>query len=220
MGEIITASLPCDMIHLLIASIAPMASPSGLIWHISIICSASLISLFNSFVYLPMCGTVKIFRVDKGKKKTKPEKQLNHTISMDKETTFSIIKPDAMRQNNAGRIMSRITEAGFRISALKMLKMTPNEAESFYEIHRERPFFAGLVEFMSSGPVIVMVLSHPDAVNKYRSLIGATDPALAAAGTIRAEFGTDRGMNAVHGSDSPENAFRESSFFFPLIEIF
>ena len=101
-----------------------------------------------------------------------------------------------------------------------MVHMTRSQAEGFYEVHRERPFYPGLVEFMSSGPAIVMVLRHADAVEEFRRLIGTTDPAKAAPGTIRAEFGTDVRMNAVHGSDSPENAMREASFFFSAIELF
>jgi nucleoside-diphosphate kinase len=139
---------------------------------------------------------------------------------MSEEITFSIIKPDAVGRGNTGRILARISEAGFRIAALKMLHMTRGQAEGFYEVHRGRPFYEGLVEFMSSGPVIVIVLSHPNAVEEFRSLIGTTDPAKAAPGTVRADFGTDVRMNAVHGSDSPENALREASFFFSAIEIF
>ena len=139
---------------------------------------------------------------------------------MSEDITFSIIKPDAVGRGYTGSILARISEAGFRIAALKMLHMTRGQAEGFYEVHRGRPFYEGLVEFMSSGPVIVTVLSHPNAVEEFRSLIGTTDPAKAAPGTVRAEFGTDVRMNAVHGSDSPENARREASFFFSAIEIF
>jgi len=139
---------------------------------------------------------------------------------MSEDITFSIIKPDAVGRGDTGRILARISEAGFRIAALKMLHMTRGQAEGFYEVHRGRPFYEGLVEFMSSGPVIVTVLSHPNAVEEFRSLIGTTDPAKAAPGTVRADFGTDVRMNAVHGSDSPENALREASFFFSAIELF
>lgn len=139
---------------------------------------------------------------------------------MSVDITFSIIKPDAVGRGDAGRILARISEAGFRIAALKMLHMTRGQAEGFYEVHRGRPFYEGLVEFMSSGPVLVTVLSHPNAVEEFRSFIGTTDPAKADPGTVRADFGTDVRMNAVHGSDSPENALREASFFFSAIEIF
>ncbi len=139
---------------------------------------------------------------------------------MSEDITFSIIKPDAVGRGDSGRILARFSEAGFRIAALKMLHMSRSQAEGFYEVHRDRPFYEGLVEFMSSGPVIVTVLSHPNAAEEFRSLIGTTDPAKAAPGTVRAEFGTDVRMNAVHGSDSPENARREASFFFSAIEIF
>lgn len=139
---------------------------------------------------------------------------------MNNEITFSIIKPDALARGDAGRILARITEAGFSITALKMLYINRQQAEEFYSVHRERPFYPGLVEFMSSGPVIVMVLKHDNAVEEFRKFIGSTDPARADKGTIRAEFGTDVRMNAVHGSDSPENAHREAHFFFSSIEIF
>jgi len=139
---------------------------------------------------------------------------------MSNDITFSIIKPDALGSGNAGSIISRINKAGFRIAALKMLHMTRAQAESFYEVHRERPFYPELVEFMSSGPALVMVLRHADAVEEFRRLIGATDPARALPGTIRADFGTNVRINAVHGSDSPENALREASFFFSAIEIY
>ncbi len=139
---------------------------------------------------------------------------------MSNDITFSIIKPDALGRGDAARILCRIAEAGFSIAALKMLRMTRTQAEGFYDVHRERPFFPALVEFMSSGPVMVMVLRHQNAVEEFRHLVGSTDPARAEPGTIRAEFGTDVRMNAVHGSDSPENALREASYFFSSIEIF
>jgi nucleoside-diphosphate kinase len=139
---------------------------------------------------------------------------------MNDDITFSIIKPDALGRGDAGRILARITEAGFSIAALKMLYINRMQAEEFYSVHRERPFYPGLVEFMSSGPVIVMVLRHEKAVEEFRRLIGSTDPAKAEKGTIRADFGTDVRMNAVHGSDSPENALREARFFFSVIEMF
>jgi len=139
---------------------------------------------------------------------------------MNDDITFSIIKPDALGRGDAGRILARITEAGFSIAALKMLYINRMQAEEFYSVHRERPFYPGLVEFMSSGPVIVMVLRHEKAVEEFRHLIGSTDPSKADKGTIRADFGTDVKTNAVHGSDSPENALREAGFFFSTIEIF
>lgn len=139
---------------------------------------------------------------------------------MSNDITFSIIKPDALGRGDAARILCRIAEAGFSIAALKMLHMSRTQAEGFYDVHRERPFFPALVEFMSSGPVMVMVLRHQNAVEEFRHLVGSTDPARAEPGTIRAEFGTDVRMNAVHGSDSPENALREASYFFSSIEIF
>ena len=139
---------------------------------------------------------------------------------MSSDITFSIIKPDAMRRGDAGRIIARIIDAGFRLAALRMLHLTLGQAEAFYEIHRGKPFYPGLVTFMSSGPVIVMVLRHDNAVEEFRRLIGSTDPKKAEKGTIRADFAGSIQENAVHGSDSPENALLESRFFFPSIEIF
>ncbi len=139
---------------------------------------------------------------------------------MNNNLTFSIIKPDAVGRGDSGRIIARITDAGFRITGLRMVHMTPPQAEAFYAVHRERPFYSDLVTFMTSGPVIVLALIHSDAVEAFRTLIGATDPSRAAAGTIRAEFGTGIQTNAVHGSDSPENALREVSFFFSATELF
>jgi nucleoside-diphosphate kinase len=134
--------------------------------------------------------------------------------------TFSIIKPDAVRSGKTGPVLAMINEAGFEIAAMKMLRLTRQQAEEFYAVHRERNFYHGLVEFMTSGPVVVMVLRHENAVEQFRELIGNTDPAKAGKGTVRAVFATDVQMNAVHGSDSPENAEREAGFFFPSIEIF
>jgi nucleoside-diphosphate kinase len=134
--------------------------------------------------------------------------------------TFSIIKPNAVRTGKAGPILAMINEGGFEISALRMVRMTVGQAETFYEIHRGKPFFEGLIEFMTSGPVVVMVLRHENAVNEFRKLIGATDPAKAEPGTIRKIFAVSVQMNAVHGSDSDENAEREASFFFSGVERF
>lgn len=133
--------------------------------------------------------------------------------------TFAIIKPDAVRAGTTGRIIQRITDDGFRIRGLKLIHMTLKQAEGFYAVHRERPFFAGLTEFMSSGPCMVMVLEKTEAVPAWRNLMGATDPAKADAGTLRKEFGDSMGENAVHGSDSDENAAIEISYFFSQIEI-
>ena len=133
--------------------------------------------------------------------------------------TFAIIKPDAVRGGDTGSIIQRIIDGGFQIRALKMLHMTLKEAEGFYAVHRERPFFAGLTEFMSSGPCVVIVLQKDGAVKGWRDLMGATDPAKADEGTIRKEFGSSVGENATHGSDSDENAAIEISYFFSQIEI-
>jgi nucleoside-diphosphate kinase len=134
--------------------------------------------------------------------------------------TFSIIKPNAVRTGKTGPILAMINEGGFEIAAMRMVKMTLPQAESFYSIHKGKPFFEGLIEFMTSGPVVVMILRHEDAVDKFRKLIGATDPAKAEAGTIRRTFAVSVQMNAVHGSDSVENAISEANFFFSGIERF
>jgi len=134
--------------------------------------------------------------------------------------TFSIIKPNAVRTGKTGPILAMINEAGFEITAMKMVRMTTEQAQSFYAVHKERPFFDGLVEFMTSGPVFVMVLRHENAVEEFRKLIGATDPAKAEPGTIRKLFAVSVQMNAVHGSDSDENAEREANFFFSTFERF
>ncbi len=133
--------------------------------------------------------------------------------------TFAIIKPDAVRAGHIGNIIQRITDNGFRLGAVKMLHMTLREAEGFYAVHRERPFFAGLTEFMSSGPCVVMALEKDGAVKAWRDLMGATDPAKADEGTIRKEFGGSVGENATHGSDSDENAAIEIAYFFSQLEL-
>ena len=133
---------------------------------------------------------------------------------MQGDITFSIIKPNAVRTGKSGPILAMINEGGFELSAIRMVRMTLQQAESFYEVHKGKPFFEGLIEFMISGPVIVMILRHENAVNEFRKLIGATDPAKAEPGTIRKIFAVSVQMNAVHGSDSDENAIREASFFF------
>ena len=133
--------------------------------------------------------------------------------------TFAIIKPDAVRAGNTGSIIQRINDSGFKIRALKLVHLTLKQAEGFYEVHRERPFFPGLTEFMSSGPSVVMVLEKEGAVKAWRDLMGATDPAKADAGTIRKEFGASVGENATHGSDSDENAAIEIGYFFSRLEL-
>src|SRR5688572_9353618 len=133
--------------------------------------------------------------------------------------TFGIIKPDAVRAGNTGSIIQRILDGGFKIRGLKLIHMTRREAEGFYDVHRERPFFSGLTEFMSSGPCVVMALEKEGAVKAWRDLMGATDPAKADGGTLRKEFGGSVGENAVHGSDSDENAKIEIAYFFSQIEL-
>lgn len=130
-----------------------------------------------------------------------------------------MIKPDAVRAQVIGEIIAMITGAGFRILGLKQLQMSQGDAERFYEVHRERPFFNSLCEFMSGGPTVVIALARENAVAEYRALIGATDPADAAEGTIRRRFAASKGENAVHGSDSVENGVREIGFFFAAREL-
>jgi nucleoside-diphosphate kinase len=130
------------------------------------------------------------------------------------ERTFSIIKPDATRRNLTGKVNAVIEDAGLRIVAQRRIRMSKAQAEKFYEIHKERPFYGELVEFMTSGPVVVQVLEGPDAVAKYREVMGATNPAQAADGTIRKLYAESVGENSVHGSDSPENARIEIAQFF------
>ncbi|HEY2177409.1 MAG TPA: nucleoside-diphosphate kinase [Caulobacteraceae bacterium] len=135
------------------------------------------------------------------------------------ERTFSIIKPDATARDLTGRINAVIEDAGLRIIAQRRLRMSRAQAEAFYEIHRQRPFYGELVEFMTSGPVVVQVLEGPNAVAKYREVMGATNPAQAAEGTIRKLYARSVGENSVHGSDSPENASIEIAQFFDEDEI-
>ncbi|NBS98400.1 MAG: nucleoside-diphosphate kinase [Betaproteobacteria bacterium] len=135
------------------------------------------------------------------------------------ERTLSIIKPDAVASNVIGRILSRFEEAGLRVIAARMMQLSQADAEAFYGVHRERPFFADLVHFMISGPVMVQVLEGEGAITKNRDLMGATDPKKAAPGTIRADFAKSIDANAVHGSDAAETAAAEIAFFFPAMAI-
>ena len=136
------------------------------------------------------------------------------------ERTLSIIKPDAVNRNVVGQICARFEAAGLKIAAARMMHLSRTQAEGFYAVHRERPFFRDLVEFMISGPVLVQVLQGEDAIAKNRELMGATDPKKATRGTIRADFAESIDANAVHGSDSPETARAEIAYFFPVCEIF
>jgi len=135
------------------------------------------------------------------------------------ERTLAIIKPDAVQRRLAGRIIQRIDEGGFQIRAMRRVHLTRPQAEGFYAVHRERPFFVSLTEFMSSGPVIALVLEAQDAIKKWRTLMGATDPGKADAGTLRKEFAESIERNATHGSDAPETAAYEISFFFAGVEL-
>ncbi len=134
--------------------------------------------------------------------------------------TFTMIKPDAVADGHIGAILGKISGAGFKIKAMKLTQLTVSDAKKFYEVHAERPFYGELVEFMSSGPIVAAVLEKENAVEDFRKLIGATNPAEAAEGTIRREFARSVGENAVHGSDSDENAAIEASFHFSGREIF
>ena len=138
---------------------------------------------------------------------------LNHK-NMPGHITFTMIKPTSVSKDHTGPILNRIHEGGFRISAMKMLQLTRREAQLFYEVHKERPFYNDLVEYMTSGPIVAAILKKENAVEDYRTLIGATDPEKADEGTIRKEFAKSLQANAVHGSDSDENAEIEASFFF------
>ena len=135
------------------------------------------------------------------------------------EKTFSIIKPDAVAAGNAGAVLSRIEKAGFRIAGLRMRHLTAKEAEGFYHVHREKGFFGGLTDFMSSGPCVVLCLEAPEAIRKWRDLMGATDPAKAAEGTMRKDFGASIDNNATHGSDAPDTAAFELGYFFRGMEL-
>jgi nucleoside-diphosphate kinase len=136
------------------------------------------------------------------------------------ERTLSIIKPDAVKKNVIGQILARFEAAGLRVVAARMMFLSRAEAEGFYAVHRGRPFFNDLVEFMTSGPVLVQVLEGDNAIAKNRELMGATDPKKAAKGTIRADFADSIDANAVHGSDAPETAKTEIAYFFPASEVF
>jgi nucleoside-diphosphate kinase len=135
------------------------------------------------------------------------------------ERTLCIVKPDAVEKRSAGAILGKIEEGGFKIVALRMTQLSRREAEGFYDVHRQRPFFGELVEFMTRSPVVVAALERENAVVAWRDLMGATDPAKAARGTIRKSFGSNVGENATHGSDSIDNARREISYFFPGAEV-
>ncbi|MGD9591278.1 MAG: nucleoside-diphosphate kinase [Candidatus Berkiella sp.] len=135
------------------------------------------------------------------------------------ERTLSIIKPDAVAKNHIGDIIARFEKAGLRVVGAKMMHLTRDQAEGFYEVHKERPFFHDLVKFMISGPVLVQVLEGPDAIAKNREVMGATDPKKADKGTIRADFASSIDENAVHGSDAPDTASREIRFFFQENEL-
>ena len=135
------------------------------------------------------------------------------------ERTLAIIKPDAVASRHTGRIIQRIEEAGFQIRAMRMLHLSPREAEGFYAVHRERPFFGSLTQFMASGPAVILALEAPDAIRKWRGLMGATDPAKADAGTLRQEFGSSIEHNATHGSDAPETAAFELGYFFAGLDL-
>jgi nucleoside-diphosphate kinase len=135
------------------------------------------------------------------------------------ERTLAIIKPDAFAAGHTGAIIQRIEQSGFRIRAMRLVTLSRRQAEGFYAVHRDKPFFGSLSEFMSSGPAVVLALEAPDAITKWRTLMGATNPGKADAGTIRKDFGASIERNATHGSDAPETAAFELGYFFPGIEL-
>jgi len=135
------------------------------------------------------------------------------------ERTLAIIKPDGVERKLIGAILQRIEEEGFRILGLRLLRLSPRQAEGFYAVHRERPFFSALTSFMSSGPAVVMVLEAPEAIARWREVMGATDPRRAAEGTLRRQFASDIERNVVHGSDAAATAADEIAYFFPQIEL-
>ena len=135
------------------------------------------------------------------------------------EHTFAIIKPDAVSAGYTGAILQRIEETGFTVRGMRLVRLTKIEAEAFYAVHRERPFFDSLTAFMSSGPAVVLALEAPDAITRWRTLMGATDPAKADAGTLRRQFGSSIEHNATHGSDAPETAAFELGYFFRGVEL-
>jgi nucleoside-diphosphate kinase len=135
------------------------------------------------------------------------------------ERTFAIIKPDAVKNGVIGRILARIEQEGFRVIAMRLQHLSKREAEGFYAVHREKPFFRGLTDFMSSGPCVLLCLEAPEAITKWRTLMGATNPANAEAGTLRKEFGASIDNNATHGSDAPDTAAFELGYFFRGLEL-
>ena len=135
------------------------------------------------------------------------------------QKTFTILKPDTVSAGRTGAIITEIEKAGFRIQAMKMLRLTEPQAQGFYYVHKERPFFGSLVKFMTEGPIVAMVLEADNAIEELRKVMGATDPAKAEAGTIRKQFGTNIERNAIHGSDGPETASFEIGYFFNQLEI-
>jgi nucleoside-diphosphate kinase len=136
------------------------------------------------------------------------------------ERTLSIVKPDGVKKNLIGEVLKRVEQPGLRIAAMRMLRMSIDDAKGFYIIHKERPFYESLTSFMSEGPVVVMVVEGENAINKVRQIMGATNPKDAAPGTIRADFASDIEHNIVHGSDSKESAAYEIPYFFPALEIY
>jgi nucleoside-diphosphate kinase len=135
------------------------------------------------------------------------------------QRTFTILKPDTVKAGNSGLVIDRLIKEGFRIRAVKMLHLTKDQAEGFYYVHKERPFFGDLVRFMTEGPIVLMILEAEGAIEKLRKLMGATDPGKADAGTIRKQFGSNIERNAIHGSDGPETFAYEQSYFFSQLEI-
>jgi nucleoside-diphosphate kinase len=207
-------------------SMVPRASPSGLTWVSKTILSAPVNCLFSSWIMSSLIlanaqifrgfkepAKIRIFFIDHYKKNL-IFALLKYTKTMAGTITFTMIKPGAVSQDFTGPILKMINESGFRIIAMKLTRMNTSQAEAFYVVHKERPFYGSLVKYMSSGPIVAAILKKDNAVADYRSLIGATNPAEATDGTIRKLYAESVESNAVHGSDSDENAIIESNFFF------
>ena len=174
---------------------------------------------FFLFLTLTACFHMGLF-AQTNQLQSNNQQLINHVQPQKVERTLSILKPDAVKNRHIGDIISRLEDKGLHIVAIKMVKLNKDQAAQFYKIHKDRPFFPELVEYMSSGPVVVMVLEGDQAITKSRQIIGATNPETAEKGTIRADFGESIRKNAIHGSDSPEAAKEEIQFFFQPNEIF
>lgn len=200
-----------------------MASPSGLLCDTMTICLGVERSSFSSVksVLLNLSVLNQVCEVNQLMREAffYFRARFKHTKRlMATNRTFTMVKPDAVEANNIGNVLAKINEAGFRIVAMKYTRLSAEQAGMFYEVHKERPFYGELVDYMSSGPIVAAILEKNNAVADFRALIGATDPAEAAEGTIRALYAESKAKNAVHGSDSDDNAEIEGNFFFSQVE--